>query len=190
MFLLFIWFGPKNERNQTNQLTRETRSTSPASLAQLSWWSVILLRHRFQAAACRSYLQLITMASAHCAGILPLIGPSLITPAMLIEQELATAQTAQQNGNHGKARVCARRAVARATEAWFARRPLPRWHGDAMALLRQIQQDASFPLSIRQAAERLSTPVTRQLTTPFTTDPVADARLIIAHLNTTSDNAP
>ena len=114
-----------------------------------------------------------------------------MTPTTLIEQELVAAQAAQQDGNHGKARVCARRAVARATEAWLARLPFPRWRGDAMAHLRQIQQDASFPLPIRQAAERLSTPVTRQHSAPFTMDPVADARLIIAHLgNTTSDNAP
>ena len=106
-----------------------------------------------------------------------------MTPTALIEQELAAAQAAQQDRNHGKARVCARRAVAHATEAWLARLPLPRWRGDAMEHLRQIQQDASFPLPIRQAAERLSTPVTRQHAAPFTTDPIADARLIIAHLN-------
>ena len=110
-------------------------------------------------------------------------------PATLIEQELAAAQAAQQEGNHGKTRVCARRAVARATEAWLARLPSPRWRGDAMAHLRQIQQDESFPLPIRQAAERLSTPVTRQHATPFTTDPIADARLIIAHLTTTDGGA-
>jgi hypothetical protein len=114
-----------------------------------------------------------------------------MTLAALIEQELAAAQAAQQGSNEGKARVCARRAVARATEAWLARLPLSRWHGDAMEHLRKIQEDASFPLPIRQAAERLSTPVTRQQAAPFTTDPVADARLIIAHLSsTTSDNAP
>ena len=73
-------------------------------------------------------------------------------PATLIEEELAAAQAAQQEGNHGKARVCARRAVARATESWFTRLPFPRWRGDAMAHLRQIQQDTSFPLPIRQAA--------------------------------------
>ena len=39
-------------------------------------------------------------------------------PATLIEQELAAAQAAQQRGNDGKARVCARRAVAHAAEAW------------------------------------------------------------------------
>jgi hypothetical protein len=105
-----------------------------------------------------------------------------MTPAALIEQELAVAEVARQNGNDGKARVCARRAVALATEAWLARLPLPRWRGDAMAHLRQIQQDASFPLPIRQAAERLSTSVTRQHAAPITTDPVADAKLIIVHL--------
>jgi len=105
-----------------------------------------------------------------------------MTLAALIEQELAAADVAQHDGNDGKARVCARRAVARATEVWIAQLPSPPWHGDAMAHLRYIQQDASFPLPIRQAAERLSAPVTRQHATPFTSDPAGDARLIIAHL--------
>ena len=114
-----------------------------------------------------------------------------MTPAAMIEQELAAAKVALQDSNDGKARVCARRAVARATEAWLAGLPFPRWRGDAMTHLRHIQQDTSFPLPIRKAAERLSTPVTRQLTAPFTTDPVTDARLIITHLSSTpSDNAP
>jgi hypothetical protein len=109
-----------------------------------------------------------------------------MTPATLIEQELAAAQAAQQDGNDGKARVCARRAVALATDVWLARLPMPLWRGDAMAQLRHIQQNASFPLPIRQAAERLSTPVTRQHTAPFTTDPIADAKLIITHLGDTT----
>jgi len=51
-----------------------------------------------------------------------------------------------------------------------------------MEHLRQIHRDESFPLPIRLAAERLSTPVTRRQAVPFTTDPIADAQLIIAHL--------
>jgi uncharacterized protein (UPF0147 family) len=109
----------------------------------------------------------------------------------LIERELAAAEAARQERNDGKTRVCARRAVAHAIEAWIARFSSPGWRGDAMAYLRKIQEDASFPLPIRQAAERLGTPVTRQHTAPFTIDPIADARLIIAHLDsTTSDNRP
>ncbi len=111
--------------------------------------------------------------------------------AALIERELAAAEAALKAANDGKARVCARRAVALATEVWLARFPVRRWGGDAMEHLRQIQQDLSFPLPIRQAAERLSTPVPRQQTAPFTADPIGDARLIIAHLSAnTSGQAP
>lgn len=60
-----------------------------------------------------------------------------------------------------------------------------------MAHLREIQQAEAFSLPICQADERLSTPVTRQQTAPFTTDPIADARLIIDHLRTlTSKTTP
>jgi hypothetical protein len=99
-----------------------------------------------------------------------------------IEQELVAAEAAWKNGNDGKARVCARRAVALATEARLVRRAIPTWRGDAMAHLRQIQQESSFPLPIRQAAERLITPVTQRDSAPFTTDPIVDARVIIAYL--------
>lgn len=113
-----------------------------------------------------------------------------MTPAALIQQELTAAEAARNACNEGKARVCARRAVTLATGAWLARSSLPQWRGDAMEHLRQIQQNEAFPLPIRQAAERLSTSVTRRHQAPFTTDPIADARLIIAHLGTsTSENA-
>ncbi len=101
----------------------------------------------------------------------------------LIEQELAAAEVAWKDGNEGKARVCARRAVALATEAWLTRLPDLLWRGDAMEHLRQIRQHGSLPLPIRrQAAERLSAAVTRRHSAPFTTDPIGDARVIIAHL--------
>ena len=108
-----------------------------------------------------------------------------------IERELAAAEAALKADNDGKARVCARRAVALAAEAWLARSPARQWRGDAMEYLRQIQQETLFPLPIRQAAERLSTSVSRRQAAPFTTDPIGDARLIIAYLSThTPEGAP
>jgi hypothetical protein len=104
--------------------------------------------------------------------------------AELIKQELAAAEAAQKASNGGRVRVCARRAVALATEVWLERFPVRKWGGDAMEHLRRIQQDSSFPLPVREAAERLSTPVARQHTAPFTADPIGDARVIIAHLTT------
>src|SRR6185503_9648078 len=100
-----------------------------------------------------------------------------------IEQELISAEAAWRNANEGKARVCARRAVALASEAWLARLPVAPWRGDAMEHLRQIQQEPSFPLPVRQAAERLSTTVSRRHAAPFTTDPISDARFIVEYLS-------
>jgi len=96
-----------------------------------------------------------------------------------ITRELVGAAAAWKSGNAGKARVCARRAVALADEIWLAQRAQTSWRGDVMAHLRRIQQEISFPSSVRQAAERLTTAVTRQQTAPFTIDPLGDAKIII-----------
>ncbi|MEK6801733.1 MAG: hypothetical protein AABZ34_03590 [Nitrospirota bacterium] len=79
----------------------------------------------------------------------------------MIDRALAAAEVAWTRGHEGKARVCARCAVA---------------------YLRRIQQQEAFPLAVRQAAERLTTAVTRRHEAPFTSDPIGDANLIIAHL--------
>ncbi len=105
----------------------------------------------------------------------------MIQPS-LIDQELATAEEAMKNGNDGRARVCARRAVALADEAWLAQHAPQAFRGDALAHLRRIQGDSSLPSDVREAAERLSTAVTRKDSAPFSTDPIGDARIIIAYL--------
>ncbi|SRR6266496_6092959 len=110
-----------------------------------------------------------------------------MSQADLIEQELAAAEAAWNDGNEGKARVCARRAVALATEAWLARLPRPLWRGDAMEHLRQVQQEVSLPLPIREAAERLSTTVARRHSSPFTSDPIRDARVIVEYLTANTE---
>jgi hypothetical protein len=102
--------------------------------------------------------------------------------AELVEQELSAAKAAWKIGNDGKARVCARRAVALAHEAWLARHCIQTGCLDAMGHLRRIQTDESASQSVRQAAERLTTSVPRRDSAPFTSDPIGDARMIIAYL--------
>lgn len=108
---------------------------------------------------------------------------------ILIDQELSAAQVAWKEGNEGKARVCARRAVALAAESWLAHKAEPLWRRDAMEHLRRIQAEPSIPFPIRQAAERLATAVTRQHDAPFTVDPISDANIIIAHLTAETKGA-
>lgn len=105
-----------------------------------------------------------------------------MTQPTLIEQELATAEAALKIGNDGKARVCAQRPVTLAQNVWLAKQSDQTFRGDALAHLRRIQQDLSIPFPIRQPAERLSTTVTRKDSAPFTTDPIGDARIILAYL--------
>ena len=100
-----------------------------------------------------------------------------------IEQELTKAFEGIQSGNDGLARVCARRAVALAAQHWAKHHHLPSWHGDAMHQLRQIEGETTFPLPVREAAQRLLTKVTEQAQLPMTTDPITDARIILDHLN-------
>ena len=100
-----------------------------------------------------------------------------------IEQELAKAAEGIQNGNNGLARVCARRAVALAVQQWVERSEKKVWPGDAMHQLRKIQEETTVPLPVREAAQRLLTKVTDQAQSPMTTDPIADARIILDYLN-------
>ncbi|MGB4994133.1 MAG: hypothetical protein WBO50_03135 [Nitrospira sp.] len=106
----------------------------------------------------------------------------VMSDVTMIDRELAAAAMAWKNGNEGKARVCARRAVASAAEAWLARFPERLWCGDAMEHLRRIQQQEAFPSPVQQAAERLTTAVTKRHDAPFTSDPIGDARLIVGYL--------
>ncbi|MGP0593899.1 hypothetical protein ACTRXD_15350 [Nitrospira sp. T9] len=100
-----------------------------------------------------------------------------------IEQELTKAARGLQNGNDGLARVCARRAIALASQQWAEQQNLANWKGDSMHHLRQIQGETRFPLPVRAAAQRLLTKVTEQTQLPMTTDPITDARIILDHLN-------
>ena len=100
-----------------------------------------------------------------------------------IEQEFAKASEGLKNGNDGLARVCARRAVALASQHWAEQHNLPAWQGDGMHQLRQIQGEITFPLSVREAAQRLLTKVTEQAHLPMTTNPITDARIILDYLN-------
>jgi len=100
----------------------------------------------------------------------------------LINQELSVAEEALKIGNEGKARVCARRAVGLADDVWLAKLSEQPFRGDALAHLRRIQQDSSLPSHVREAADRLCTPVTQKNSAPFSTDPIGDARIIIGYL--------
>ena len=96
-----------------------------------------------------------------------------------IEQEFSAARATLALGNDGKARVCARRAAGLAIARFLTAHPHTSWGSDAMTRLLHLKEDPEFPPDVREAAIRLTTKISERFTYPFSTDPIADARLIV-----------
>jgi hypothetical protein len=98
--------------------------------------------------------------------------------------ELAAGLAAQKAGNHGRARVCARRAAGWAVRAWYEQREGPGWGGDALRQLRRLEREPAAPGVVREAAARLTTKVDLEHKLPFDDDPLEDARQIVQFVST------
>ena len=98
-----------------------------------------------------------------------------------IEHEFSAAAKAAAEGNSGKVRVCARRAAGAAVRWYLTRRPDGQWGSDAVAQLQYLAKNASFPVEIRDAADRLTARISPEFQYPSMSDPVADARTITQH---------
>ena len=95
-----------------------------------------------------------------------------------IDAELNRAKKALEEGNIGMTRVCARRACGSAISFWLEDNPRQGYGESAMIQLRSIQSDDTVPKEVKDAAERFTTRVTNQSDSPFTDDPIADAKII------------
>ncbi len=96
-----------------------------------------------------------------------------------IAKELSTGANAMENGNNGMGRVCARRAAGVAISAWVEQQSTIAWSGDVMRLLHSVQNEHSLPEEVREAAMRLTTKITEQFTSKFSTNPLEDSNIII-----------
>ena len=99
-----------------------------------------------------------------------------------VRLELARAAEAQQEGNEGMARVCARRAAGKALSAHLENFPHPEWGTSAVNRLAGLELDSTMPPDVRQAAARLTARVDKDHQLPFAADPISDAEAIIRHL--------
>lgn len=97
-----------------------------------------------------------------------------------LDLELDRAGRAEQAGNSGKARTSARRAAAVAINEYQRRRRLHVARTDVMSQLQWVIEQQEEPRDVRSAAARLAGRLSADFTSP-STDPVADAMLIINH---------
>jgi HEPN domain-containing protein len=108
-----------------------------------------------------------------------------MTVGQLLRQadvELQRAREALEVGNDGRARTAARRAAGNALTALKQRFPGRNYGDDMMRQLRNLMDDVTVPLDVREAAERLQARITEQFTPAFSTDPVEDALTILKYV--------
>lgn len=95
--------------------------------------------------------------------------------------EIQVGEIARQNGNFGKARVCARRGCFFAISLWLEFNPKKDWGDSAMSMLTHLQADESIPKNIKDAAERLTKKVDQNFETGTDIDPLRDGETIIEY---------
>jgi hypothetical protein len=100
---------------------------------------------------------------------------------MNTDAELSRAKQAVNEGNIGMARVCARRACGNAISFWLQNNPRDGYGESAMNQLKSIQSDDTVPKEVKDAAERLTTKAADQTTSPFSDEPITDAKIITNH---------
>lgn len=106
-----------------------------------------------------------------------------------IEREFSLAHRALHVGNEGMGRVCSRRAAGQAITWYLTLFRKPGWGTDAMSQLQHLTRDATFPEDVRAAAARLTTKLSDKFILPYTTNPIDDAKIIIAHITKLMDEA-
>ncbi len=97
---------------------------------------------------------------------------------MNIDVELTRAKKAVEEGNIGMARVCVRRACGISISFWLEDNPRQGYGESAMNQLRSVQSDDTVPKEVKDAAERLTTHVTNQSDSPFSDEPITDAKIL------------
>jgi HEPN domain-containing protein len=109
-----------------------------------------------------------------------------MTVGQLLRQadvELQRAREAMEVGNDGRARTAARRAAGNVLTALKQRFAERNYGDDAMRQLRNLMDDVTVPVDVREAAERLQARITEQFTLAFSTDPVEDAMTIVKYVH-------
>lgn len=91
------------------------------------------------------------------------------------EDDLLQAVQAREQGNEGKARVCARRAAGKALNI-----PMKTSHNNALEVLQFAAGNPEVPAEVQGAIQRLTQRVDAQYNLPQGWDLLADARQIIA----------
>lgn len=105
-----------------------------------------------------------------------------------IRREIERGYTARQQGQEGRARVCARRGAGEAARVYLAQHGVDVTNRTAYDLLLELADTASVGEAVRQAARRLVDRVDESYQLPAEVDLLQDAKLIASAFNVWNDD--
>jgi hypothetical protein len=101
-----------------------------------------------------------------------------------IQEEILLAKQSRQEGNEGRARVCARRAAGAAARVFLVSKGFDTSDLNAILLLQELAQLDSVPPRVRQAVDRLLERVDENHNLPPEIDLIHEANIIISFAET------
>jgi hypothetical protein len=103
-------------------------------------------------------------------------------PKLQIHEELLLAKQSRQEGNEGRARVCARRAAGAAVKEYLIKEGLTENTENAIQALLILGQSESLPARVKNAVEWLVQRVDLDYKMPAEIDLIREAEVIIQYI--------
>lgn len=107
-----------------------------------------------------------------------------------VKRELARAYRAREEGNEGKARVCARRAAGFAAEAFFQQRGIDPPAQSPFNLLEKLRSEFALPEPVLETLKRLTSRVDQEFNLPPQVDLIQESKKLIRVLFPEAEISP
>ncbi len=105
-------------------------------------------------------------------------------PKLQIKEELLLAKQSRQEGNEGRARVCARRAAGAAVKEYFAKKGINQKQENAIQSLLIFGQMEPLPDRVQAALNSLVQRVNLDHEMPADVDLIQEAGVVIEYIET------
>ncbi|MCK5794048.1 MAG: hypothetical protein KAH12_05050 [Anaerolineales bacterium] len=103
-------------------------------------------------------------------------------PRLQIKEEILLAKQSRQEGNEGRARVCARRAAGAAVKEYLVKKGISQKQENAIQSLLIFSQSENLPVQVQAAVDWLVQRVNQDHNLPSEVDLIHEAGIVIQYV--------
>ncbi|HDD61852.1 MAG: hypothetical protein DRI65_06765 [Chloroflexota bacterium] len=103
-------------------------------------------------------------------------------PRLQIKEEILLAKQSRQEGNEGRARVCARRAAGAAVKEYLVKKGISQKQENAIQSLLIFSQSENLPVQVQEAVDWLVQRVNQDHNLPSEVDLIHEAGVVIQYV--------